>query len=371
MPKKTGKSRTTLKSPLASTENGLPRPFEPAPEQLKPWLSKLSKTGLYLTHIDANPKALKKQVFIVPVILNICFVIGIAWRLMSVYPWYASLVKQVWDLATNATSPKDLYPTGSIFSLIRRELYNSLHVIFDYALLLVVAPWPWSFFLEQPGNPISWRRNIWFRDRELIVRVSRGWDVNDLLHGEKIASASPYFVTRVYPAVQMDRISKTGYLLMDKDWDLDFYAMTEGQKDIDEKIETQSIDENAFNGKMFAFWKPSASSDDIEGKWVMWNYRKDLYEKDSESESAEEKGNATEGKRAVDLFKQKLTEMGKEDLFFEWINLIHFESSKPGGFTKERQIAAGAQVKQLFEKHEVDFEKFEKECGIQDGHLVD
>lgn len=205
--------------------------------------------------------------------------------------------------------------------------------------------------------------------------------MDDLLHGEKKASESPFFVTRVFPAVGMERIGKTGYLLMDRDWDLDFAGMVDGQVEIDARGEGEGgVDEvagrkgreDAFNGKMFGFWKPSGLSEEREGRWVMWDYRKDLYEKDGKSDEVEEAaGDATKGKKAVELFQSKLTEMGKEDLFYEWIELIHYESSRPGGFNKERQMEAGAKVKQLFEKYEVDFEKFEKDCGIVDGEILD
>jgi hypothetical protein len=365
---KAARNESTSSEPISS----IPLPFEPAPERLNSWLSQLSKRRLYLTHLDVNPRALKRQVFVVPVILNLFFVAFITWRIWYIYPWYAQLAQQIWELR-NMSSLNDLYKTGSIFGWIKHELRNCMTVAFDYALLLVVAPWPWSFFLERPGNPVSWRWKVGIRERELIVRISRGWDVNDLLHGEKKASESPFFVTRVFPAVQMDRISKTGYLLMDKDWDLDFYAMTEGQFEIDAKVDTKDLHEDGFNGKMFAFWKPSASSSDREGKWVMWDYRRDLYGKDKSGTASRytEKEEVTEGRRAIERFQEKLTEMGKEELFFKWVELIHYESSKPGGFTKERQIDAGKKIKGLFEEYNVNFEQFEKDCGIVDGEFVD
>ena len=72
----------------------------------------------------------------------------------------------------------------------------------------------------------------------------------------------------------------------------------------------------------------------------------------------------------VERFRAKLEEMGKDTLFWRWVDMIHFESSRPGGFTKERQEEAGLKVRKLFEEHGVDWEKFEQEVGIRDGKLV-
>jgi hypothetical protein len=59
--------------------------------------------------------------------------------------------------------------------------------------------------------------------------------------------------------------------------------------------------------------------------------------------------------------------MGKESLFFRWVELIQYESNAPGGFTQERQIAAAEKVKKMFEDQGVDFEVFEKEIGGMNG----
>jgi hypothetical protein len=55
--------------------------------------------------------------------------------------------------------------------------------------------------------------------------------------------------------------------------------------------------------------------------------------------------------------------MGKDELFYRWVELIQYESTRPGGFTKERQLEAGAKVQSLFEEHGVNFEEFEKSVG--------
>lgn len=55
--------------------------------------------------------------------------------------------------------------------------------------------------------------------------------------------------------------------------------------------------------------------------------------------------------------------MGKEDLFYRWVELIQYESTRPGGFTQERQLEAGLKVQALFQEHGVDYIDFENSIG--------
>lgn len=55
--------------------------------------------------------------------------------------------------------------------------------------------------------------------------------------------------------------------------------------------------------------------------------------------------------------------MGKENLFFRWIELIQYESSQPGGFTLQRQVSAMDKAKKLFQEQGVDFEAFIRSIG--------
>ena len=56
--------------------------------------------------------------------------------------------------------------------------------------------------------------------------------------------------------------------------------------------------------------------------------------------------------------KDTLTALGKENLFFRWVEMVQFESSAEGGFTAERQQQAVRKAKELFEGQGVDFEEF-------------
>ena len=55
--------------------------------------------------------------------------------------------------------------------------------------------------------------------------------------------------------------------------------------------------------------------------------------------------------------------MGKESLFFRWIELIQYESNQPGGFTAERQSQAVTKAKALFQEQDVDFDAFLTSIG--------
>jgi hypothetical protein len=70
-----------------------------------------------------------------------------------------------------------------------------------------------------------------------------------------------------------------------------------------------------------------------------------------------------EGRKKILAFKDELTAMGKENLFFRWVELIQYESTQPGGFGPDRQAEAVAKAKELFESQGIDFEKFWAKVG--------
>jgi hypothetical protein len=346
----------------AKTTSRLPRPFTPAPEQFQAYLETLSKSRVYLTHIDPHPASFKRQIFLVPVALNVSILVILAWRVYYAIPYYQTVFQQVWN------NPQQPFGAGmsnaTTSAMAWAAITRALMFLVDYLLLTIVAPWPMTFLVDgSDGSPVSWRAKIGFREKELVVRASRNWTAEDLLDGEKKGESSPFWQTRVLPAVAMDRIGKTGYLLMDKDWDLSFRAMVDGETALKKK----DLTETDINGKLFAFYT---------GEWIMWDFRTTLYAKASPAPPADEEDHMTgnpevdDGRRMILKFRAKLADMGKEDLFFRWVETIQVEASQPGGFTTERQIKAGEKVKQLFDEYGVDFEQFEKDVGIKDGRLV-
>ena len=83
--------------------------------------------------------------------------------------------------------------------------------------------------------------------------------------------------------------------------------------------------------------------------------------------TAEGGGEGGERRRQVFAFRDALAAAGKEDLFYRWVEVVQFESSRPGGFGSERQVDAAARVREMFREQGVDFDEFWKESVGSDG----
>lgn len=336
---------------LKSSTTPIPPPFSPAPSSLSTLLSTFDPSAVYIIHTDNLPAAHKKSIFLVPVVLNAFFALILLWRAYFAVPHYWAIILSFLGNPNETTIRYDATPWGQlIWKVVRRMLL----FMGDFVLFRVVGPWPWTFFAESPGNPVSWRWNVGFREEEVYVRQSRGWGAADLLGAAegssgKAGQESPFFKTRILPAVDAKRLKeKTGYLLMDANFDLDFYGMTAATQLLDRKdivIEDLKKSVLVFVG----------DKDGKDGQWAIWDCSK------------LDQGSETEARDKIIQFKDNLTEMGKENLFFKWVELIQYESNAPGGFTQERQVAAAEKAKKMFEDQGVDWEKFSQEIGGLDG----
>ncbi|KIW08314.1 uncharacterized protein PV09_01233 [Verruconis gallopava] len=341
-------TKRAAKAPAASGP-AIPSPFQIAPAALEPFLSTLSKESVYITHFDRHPTTFKKQIFVIPVLLNFAILMGLMWRLYIMTPWYFGL------LVTFSQGPlvtQQSFDRYVALAILRRVLT----FVIDYFLIAIVAKWPWSFFLESPGNPVSWRLRCGFREREIIVRISRGWGRDDLMGGAKKGAESPFFKTRLLPALAADKMSKTGYLLMDANWDLDFGVMINATRLLDKSV----VKEHQLDRKVFVWL-----GDERNGEWTVWDEKGFAEETAEKVEELQERSNA-EHREKIYAIQKKLQEMGKDELFFKWVELIQYESTQPGGFTPQRQLEAGVKVQALFEEYGVDFEQFGKEVGGMD-----
>ena len=132
--------------------------------------------------------------------------------------------------------------------------------------------------------------------------------------------------------------------MLNKDWDLDWRAMVMATKLVDKK--KMDLDD----------FKTTILVHHAEFGWMA-------------IETAEAGGSTAEeeGRRKIVAFKDELTTLGKENLFFKWIELVQFESSRPGGFGPERQQETMAKAKELFEAQGVDFDKFWAKVGGMRG----
>jgi hypothetical protein len=326
------------------TKTTIPEPFTAAPKELAHLLSTFSRDTVYITHIDTHPAWFKKRIFSVPVVLNLTISLVLLWRLWYIVPHYWAILLSVMG---NANETTIYWEDTTWSSLLWKVFRRMMSFFFDFLLFRLVGPWPWSFFLELPGNPMWWRWKIGFRDEEIYVRQSRGWGAEDLLGAAegstgKAGAESPFFKTRILPALDAQRLrEKTGYLLMDTDFDLDFYGMIAATQLLDRKLVAPSTLRKA----VFVYVGDLSAAEE-NGQWVYW----DCSEPDADPEAA--------ARNQLLQFKDKLTAMGKESLFFKWVELIQYESNAPGGFTPERQNEAAEKTKKMFEAEGVDWEAF-------------
>ena len=323
-----------------ATPSGPPPPFKVPPDKLKDsFLSTLEQDHIYLTHIDIHPAAFKRRVFSVPILMNIFITLLLLVRFYFALPAYFAIFVAAFGGPADATV--DVYNT-TWANLAWVVVKRGAMFMFDYAFFVLLVRWPWDFCFGSPGNPRQWRRSVGFRDQEIIVRKSRKWDRE--LPERWMTEDEETVKQKIMPAIDKTLLHKTGYLLLDQDWDLDYAAMVTAH----DLVDAGTLPAVTFV-KVVLIYYPLA------GGWIYW----DAY---AEDEPAREPG-----REKIMQFQQKLTSMGKEDLFFRWVEIVQYWSTQSGGFTPERQRSAMAQAKELFEDQGVDFEAFWKEVGGMEG----
>ena len=149
-----------------------PQPFKEADESLAPFYGTLSKEHVYIAHIDTKPRDFKRKIFLVPVLMNIAVAALFVWRLYYIGPYYLQLVTSALGFANETTLVASELSWGELVSVVLRR---TLTFALDSALGLFVWPWPVEFCFGRGGNPVNWRWNVGFRDKEIYVRRSRAW----------------------------------------------------------------------------------------------------------------------------------------------------------------------------------------------------
>ncbi|KAK2784417.1 hypothetical protein FQN52_008998 [Onygenales sp. PD_12] len=342
---KQSKQPLSTKPPQPQTTTTPPTPFTHAPQSLQPLLAPLSPKHIYLIHLDTHPKEHKRQIFLLPALLNLTITLLILLRAYLSYPTYADIL----TLLIGQDSPAKIDPSSSSWSFISSILARrTLTFLFDYLLLTVFLPWPARFLF----GPVAWRRKIGlFQPVEIVVRKSRAWS-EELRSPAWIREDDATIKTKVVPAVTPQRLQKTGYLLIDADWDLDFDAMIKAH----EMVEKGGL-------KFEDFRQPAVVVHGGEELgWLVWKVgsENDVKRGDGSTLSSTQRDK-------IMMFQEKLAAMGKEDLFFRWVELIQYESTQPGGFTPERQRKAMKETQEIFENQGVDFEKFWADVGGMEG----
>jgi hypothetical protein len=231
---------------------------------------------------------------------------------------------------------------------------RTLLLMIDYAIFGLIGSWPKEFVfggqLSRFTSPLKWRRTLGFRDTEIIVRRGRKWDT-PLLVGDKNDQVKTWKVdeeltikVKVDPAMRPAYLAKTGYLLLDKDWDLDFKAMLDAHR----LVEKGTVQLEDLENLALVYYQK---------QWLIWKVH----------ETAEVTTGKTQEDSIVEKFRHKLADLGAEDVFFRWIEIVQFETSQPGGFPEGRQAEAIRELRKRLEKKGVDFAKFWEDIGGQAG----
>jgi len=348
-PKGKSKARASKSNFTSSVSNasstGLsepPAPFTRAPQNLEPLLSKLEKSHFYITHIDAKPRDFKQKIFMVPVLMNIVIVGLLLWRIKSIGPFYMKICFSLMGKYNDMTIDTARTPLNDI---IKEILRRTMVFIFDLVIYVLIWPWPRDFFAGRTiGNPVAWRFGVGFRSKEIVVRRSRKWDrtVRNILEDESAQEQLFDVTRRAVDPIWMSE--KTGYLMLNNEWDLDWRLMVVATKLVDKK--KMALED----------FKTTILVHDEQFGWM-------FIEIAGAGGSAKEE----EGRRKIVAFKDELTALGKENLFFRWTELVQYESTRPGGFGPEQQQKTMAKAQAMFEKQGVDFDKFWNKIGGMEG----
>ncbi|KAL2194928.1 hypothetical protein P885DRAFT_41727 [Corynascus similis CBS 632.67] len=356
-PTKTSKGKSRLSPSTKSgtgnnTPSTPPHPFKPAAAALQPFTATLPRGHVYIAHVDPRPASFKRNLFLVPVALNLAVIALFIWRVVRVGPWYLSVLTSTLGYSNETTlRAADM----SRSEVVRAVVSRAATFLLDFVLAVFVWPWPYEFFIGTTGrgSPTAWRRAVGFRGREVYVRRSReSWDGVlreegvDLFDSEarEAREGRDVIMARVRAATApMYMQQKTGYLTMDGAWDLDWKAMVDATRLADKG----EVALEAFGTVVLLHHAKFG--------WVTVDLGNGV--------TAEQE----ERRRQVMAFREALATLGKEDLFFRWVEMIQFETTQPGGFTPEKQVAAAQKIRDMFKSNGVDFDELWKETVGTDG----
>ena len=366
-----GKAAAVSTTPPNTTPSNKPAslsPFTQVPPSLLPFLSTLPQNHVYLTSLDTTTPTIKRNAFLVPVFLNILITLGLIYRIYHALPVYFWLIVTIFGYDSPATIDTARTPMTDLLGTVSNRTFL---LMFDYAIFGIIGAWPYQFlFGSKEGGyigPVTWRWTVGgFKEKEVVVRRSRKWD--KAIFGEEVADdndkrkktkkiekpVQPLTMNeiltvklKVNPAMEEHYLNKTGYAMLDRDWDLDFAGMVNAYQ----LIKGKNLTTEDFENKAFIY--------NAEEKiWLMWTVH------ESEASRSTETGERDE---VVDGFREKLAAMGHEDLFYRWIELVQYESSVPGGMTQERQLKVLHEARKIFSEKGVDFDKFFNDIGGQAG----
>ncbi|KIX03356.1 uncharacterized protein Z518_06908 [Rhinocladiella mackenziei CBS 650.93] len=337
--------------PQQPTASGPPPPFQYAPAFLQPFLSTLPTDHIYLVHSDHTSPSLKRRVFVVPVILNLFITIGLCVRIYYAAPIY---LEQIITIFGYDTAYKVDTKAAKATELMNTISSRTFLLMLDYAIFALLGSWPREFMFGSKASrfvgPFEWRATIGFKDTEIIVRRGRRWDT-PLLTSENPDQVKTWETdeeltirVKIDPAMRASYLAKTGYLLLDKDWDLDFKAMLDAHR----LVEKGTIQLKDLENLCLVYYQK---------QWLIWRVH------EAAGISPHEQGQDS----VLEKFRSRLADLGAEDVFFRWIEIVQFETSQPGGFTEGKQADAIRELKKLLTKRGVDYGQFWEDIGGQAG----
>ncbi|KAF4980935.1 hypothetical protein FZEAL_3154 [Fusarium zealandicum] len=329
--KRAGKVEKANSSPK---DGAPPSPFKRPPEVLEPFINSLSEEHIYITHIDTKPADFKRKIFLLPLGMNIVVVLLFVLRMYWILPWYYKLIASGFGHENDTTySAADAAWSEIAWEILKR----AITMVIDFGLFVFVWPWPVEFALGQAhGNPCQWRWQVGFRAKEIYVRRSREWDqaLNDIFVDESSRGALLTYVRQATSPMLQEQ--KTGYLLMNGQWDLDWARMTYAHSLVDKK----DIALEAFKGLVLVHHATYG--------WMSYDVRGGAVSEEDER------------RRQVFAFRDTLAGLGKEDLFYRWVETVQFEATQPDGFGPEQQEAAAKRIRALFEAEDINFDELWK-----------
>lgn len=157
----------------------------------------------------------------------------------------------------------------------------------DFVLARVVVGWPWEFVcgVRGFGTPLGWRVRVGFQEKELVVRQGRAgwWSGEKEGEGEVRVRLEREMQRRILPAVDEGLVSgKTGYALLNRDWELSYAGMIEGHR----LLEKGEVTWEDFERKV-AVW--------VEGEgWLVWEVAR--LEKEGRVGDGDGKGGSEDGR---------------------------------------------------------------------------
>ena len=188
---------------------------------------------------------------------------------------YMDWVLLVLGYSTSAYVDHTVKPPSQLALTLVKRFAN---LAFDYALVVVAVPWVRRFCAGTPASPLEWRWKVKCQDEEVVFRVSRAsdaralWEAYGSGRGEQ---ENPVMALKIMPAVDKYWMhDRTGYQMIQQDWDLDFASMIRA---------TELIDQGKM--KIRSFEKTVLVYSDAHG-WLAWQLFP-LDEKVAEEEARE------------------------------------------------------------------------------------